>query len=51
MSPKDVAATTGLTENNASQRLHHLEQAGLIRRVQRGQYTLIAPPSSPTRES
>jgi hypothetical protein len=45
MSPKEVVAATGLSENVVSQRLHHLEQAGQIRRIQRGQYTLVdAPP-------
>jgi hypothetical protein len=44
MSPKDVVVATGLGENVVSQRLHHLEQAGRIRRVQRGQYTVVDPP-------
>jgi hypothetical protein len=46
MAPKEIAAATGLSEQVVHQRLHHLEGAGRIRRVKRGQYTLINPPKT-----
>jgi len=48
--PKQIAAATGLTENVLYQRLHHLEQAGKLHRVGRGQYTAVCPPPSKDRK-
>ena len=44
--PKQIAAATGLTETVVYQRLHHLEQAGKLHRVGRGQYMTACPPDS-----
>lgn len=52
LSPKEIAAATGLPENTVYQRLHHLDQAGKVARISRGRYsTLYAPdPAIPRKD-
>jgi hypothetical protein len=45
MTPKAIATAAGLSDGTVRQRLLHLEQAGTIRRVQRGLYTVNEPPT------
>jgi hypothetical protein len=51
MTPKAIATALRIDENTIHQRLHQMEGAEIVRRVGRGLYTLVDPPSDAAKDA